>query len=134
MIKSYKNIHNYDVYSLAISKDNSKFISGGGDKNIILTDVIEGKYIRKYTGHTARVNSVAFNQENNVIVREELCRLAPPMTPQFDYGITEVSPIIQSISLRALKTQSRRLRRRAHRLFVRVWTGHSRYLIFVREK
>lgn len=68
MIKNYKNIHNYDVYSLDISKDNSKFITGGGDKNIILTDVVEGKYIRKYTGHTARINSVCFNQDNNVIV------------------------------------------------------------------
>lgn len=67
MIKQYKNIHNYDVYSLDISKDNSKFITGGGDKNIILTDVIEGKYIRKYTGHTSRVNSVCFNADNNVI-------------------------------------------------------------------
>ena len=68
LIKQYKNVHNYDVYSLDIAKDNSKFISGGGDKNIILTDVIEAKYIRKYTGHTARVNSVCFNQDNNVIV------------------------------------------------------------------
>lgn len=68
MIKNYKNIHNYDVGSLAISKDNAKFISGGGDKNVVLTDVIEGKYIRKYTGHTARINSVAFNNDNNVIV------------------------------------------------------------------
>ena len=61
MIKNYKNIHNYDVYTLDISKDNSKFVSSGGDKNIIVTDVITGKYIRKFTGHTARVNSVCFN-------------------------------------------------------------------------
>ena len=60
-IKNYKNIHNYDVSSIDISKDNTKFISGGGDKNVILTDVVEGKYIRKYTGHTARINSVCFN-------------------------------------------------------------------------
>jgi len=40
MIKHYRNIHNYDVYTLDISKDNSKFITGGGDKNIILTDVV----------------------------------------------------------------------------------------------
>ena len=72
LIKNYRNIHNYDVYSLDISKDNAKFITGGGDKNIILTDVVEGKYIRKYTGHTARINCVAFNQENNVIVFEDV--------------------------------------------------------------
>ena len=70
MIKNYKNIHNYDVYSIDISKDNTKFITGGGDKNVILTDVVEGKYIRKYTGHTARINSVCFNPENNVIVQD----------------------------------------------------------------
>lgn len=68
LIKHYKNVHNYDVYSLDISKDNAKFISGGGDKNIILTDVISGKFLRKYTGHTSRVNSVCFSPDNNVIV------------------------------------------------------------------
>ncbi len=74
MIKQYKNVHNYDVYSLDINKDNSKFISGGGDKNIILTDVLTGKYIRKYTGHTARVNCVAFSPDNQVIVRTSISR------------------------------------------------------------
>ena len=61
MIKNYKNLHNYDVYGLDIANDNTKFITGGGDKLVMLTDVIHGKYIRKYTGHTSRVNSVCFN-------------------------------------------------------------------------
>lgn len=98
MIKQYKNVHNYDVYSLDISKDNSKFITGGGDKNIILTDVIQGKYIRKYTGHTSRVNSVTFNSDNNVIVIVVTFRSALPMTPQFDVGTIAVNPTIRSIS------------------------------------
>jgi mitogen-activated protein kinase organizer 1 len=68
MIKHYKNIHNYDVSGLDICKDNSKFVTGGGDKNIIVTDVVQGKAIRKYTGHNGRVNSVAFNLDNSVIV------------------------------------------------------------------
>lgn len=68
MIKQYKNLHNYDVNGLDITKDNSKFVTGGGDKNIILTDVVEGKTIRKYTGHNGRINSVAFNQDNSVII------------------------------------------------------------------
>lgn len=93
MIKNYKNIHNYDVYSLDISKDNSKFVTGGGDKNIILTDVVEGKYIRKYTGHTARINCVCFNQESNVIVPMRLFRLALPMILQLGFGITAVKLI-----------------------------------------
>lgn len=61
MIKQYKNLHNYDIYGLDIAKDNGKFVTGGGDKNLILTDVIEGKTIRKYTGHNGRINCVAFN-------------------------------------------------------------------------
>lgn len=68
MIKHYKNLHNYDVSGLAISKDNSKFVTGGGDKNIILTDVIESKSIRKYAGHNNRVNCVNFNSDNSLIV------------------------------------------------------------------
>lgn len=68
MIMNYKNLHNYDVSSLAISSDNSKFVTGGGDRNVLLTDVAEGKFVRKYTGHTARVNSVCYNNSGNVIV------------------------------------------------------------------
>jgi mitogen-activated protein kinase organizer 1 len=68
MIKHYRNLHNYDVSGLDIAKDNSKFATGGGDKNIILSDTVEGKTVRKYTGHSGRVNSVAFNSESSVIV------------------------------------------------------------------
>lgn len=39
MIKNYKNLHNYDVSGLEISNDNSKFITGGSDKVVIVTDV-----------------------------------------------------------------------------------------------
>jgi WD40 repeat protein len=105
MIKHYKNIHNYDVYTLDISKDNSKFITGGGDKNIILTDVVEGKYIRKYTGHTARVNSVCFNPDNNVIVTRPTRRSVPPMTPPSASGTTGMMPTIPSRSSRASRIQ-----------------------------
>lgn len=43
-------------------------MTGGTDKNLILTDVAEGKPILKYTGHNGRINSVAFNNENNVLI------------------------------------------------------------------
>lgn len=42
-------------------------MTGGGDKNVIITDVAEAKSIIRYTGHNGRVNSVTFNEENNVI-------------------------------------------------------------------
>lgn len=108
LIKNYRNIHNYDVYSLDISKDNAKFITGGGDKNIILTDVVEGKYIRKYTGHTARINCVAFNQENNVIVLDDVFRLALLTIPLLDAGIIAVKHTIPLKSLKDSRIQSRR--------------------------
>ncbi len=69
LVKSYKAIHNYAVHSLAINNSNSQFVTGGGDKLVFLTDVLEGKPIRKYQGHTSTVNCVAFNSENNVIVK-----------------------------------------------------------------
>ena len=68
LIKNYKNLHNYDVCSLDITKDNSKFITGGGDKVLIMTDVAEGKTEKKFMGHNGRINSIAFNEQNNVIV------------------------------------------------------------------
>lgn len=68
MIKNYKNLHNYDIFAITINKDSSKFITGGGDKNIIVTDVVEGKTINKFMGHNGAVNSVALNETNNVII------------------------------------------------------------------
>lgn len=68
MIKNYKNLHNYDVSCIDILKDNSKFCTGGGDKLIIVMDVLQGsffhkyigKQIRKYTGHNGRINSLSY--------------------------------------------------------------------------
>lgn len=108
MIKNYKNVHNYDVYTLDISRDNSKFVSSGGDKNIIVTDVIAGKYIRKFMGHTARVNSVCFNPENNVIVPSCRCSSVPPTIPRSGAGTTGATPTTPSKSSRASRTQCRR--------------------------
>jgi len=68
MIKHYKNLHNYHIADLDINKDNSKFITGGGDKLVMVTDVIEGKQIRKYLGHNNRITSVIYAAEDNVIV------------------------------------------------------------------
>lgn len=61
LIKTYKALHNYAVQSLAIASDNSKFITGGGDKIVFLTNVEDGKNIRKYQGHTSTVNCVCLN-------------------------------------------------------------------------
>ena len=134
MIKNYKNIHNYDVYSLDISKDNSKFISGGGDKNIILTDVIEGKFIRKYTGHTARVNSITFNPDNNVIVTFNSLRSPPATTLQSAAGTTGQTLTTPSKLSKASKIQSHKSSVWARPSSAPVWTAASSFSIFVKVR
>ncbi len=42
MIKNYKNLHNYDITCLDICKDNSKFCTCGGDKLVMVMDVLNG--------------------------------------------------------------------------------------------
>lgn len=61
LVKTYKNIHNYEISSLDINKDNSRFITGGADKIIMLTDVAEGKNISRFQGHSGKVNTVVYN-------------------------------------------------------------------------
>ena len=60
VIKHYKNLHNYDISCLDILRDNSKFITGGGDKVVLVMDVLKGQQIRKITGHNGRVNGVCY--------------------------------------------------------------------------
>ena len=45
LIKNYKNLHNYDISCIDILKDNSKFCTGGGDKIVLVMDVLQGKNI-----------------------------------------------------------------------------------------
>jgi mitogen-activated protein kinase organizer 1 len=51
-----------------VLKDNSKVISAGTDKACVLWDVATGEEVRKFYGHTNRINTVALNQENSVLV------------------------------------------------------------------
>lgn len=63
-IKSYEGFHNYPIYDIAISSDNSKFVSGGKDKTVFIVDVSTGNVIRRMQGHNQKINSVAFNNDN----------------------------------------------------------------------
>lgn len=73
MIKNYKNLHNYDITCLDICKDNSKFCTGGGDKLVMIMDVLNGilliiifligKQLRKFIGHNGRVNSLCYGAD-----------------------------------------------------------------------
>jgi WD40 repeat protein len=51
--------HGYDVRDVAVSADNSKFASAGGDRQLFLWDVATGQTIRKFAGHDGVINSVS---------------------------------------------------------------------------
>ena len=50
--------HGYDVRDVAVSADNTKFASAGGDRQLFLWDVGTGATIRKFAGHDGVINSV----------------------------------------------------------------------------
>jgi len=61
------------VLSLAVAGDNARFVSAGGDRAAFLWDVASGKTLRRFggdrtSGHSSRINSVAFAGEADSIV------------------------------------------------------------------
>jgi len=56
------------VRDVAISKDNARFASCGGDKVFFLWDVATARVVRKFTGHAQMINAVAFNEEGSVVL------------------------------------------------------------------
>jgi mitogen-activated protein kinase organizer 1 len=60
--------HGYDVADLAVSSDNARFASGGGDKLVFLWDVPTARTIRRFEGHTGRVNAVGFGGEGDSVL------------------------------------------------------------------
>jgi WD40 repeat protein len=49
------------------SPDNSRFGSCGGDKSVFLWDVTSGAVIKRFSGHSSRVNAVEFNDDASVL-------------------------------------------------------------------
>ncbi|QSS58170.1 WD domain-containing protein [Histoplasma capsulatum] len=60
--------HGYSVLDLAVTADNAKFASVGGDKQVFLWDVETGTTVRRWSGHDARVEAVEFGAEADSIV------------------------------------------------------------------
>ncbi|KAG0240420.1 hypothetical protein BGX31_001964 [Mortierella sp. GBA43] len=50
-IKTYE-AHGWEVLDIAVSPENGKFASCGGDKTVFLWDVLSGMTIRRFSGHT----------------------------------------------------------------------------------
>ncbi|KAI0408110.1 WD40-repeat-containing domain protein [Xylaria palmicola] len=72
LIQTY-SAHGYEVLSLAVSGDNARFASAGGDRSVFLWDVASAQTLRRFGGgsshgHSARVNSVCFAGEGDSLV------------------------------------------------------------------
>lgn len=67
-IKTYTGPHNYEVNDAAVSDDNARFVSCGGDKDFFLWDVTSGQVIRKFVGHERKVNALAFSPNQEVVL------------------------------------------------------------------
>lgn len=67
LIKSYTGGHAYEVLSISCTKDNTKFVSSGGDKNCFLWDVTQGEIVRRFSGHLGKVNTVSWNENDSVL-------------------------------------------------------------------
>jgi mitogen-activated protein kinase organizer 1 len=52
--------HGHEVLDIAITSDNTRFASCGGDKLIFLWDVPNAQILRRIAGHAGRVNCVAW--------------------------------------------------------------------------
>ncbi|KAL9613258.1 MAG: hypothetical protein Q9167_002167, partial [Letrouitia subvulpina] len=67
LVQTY-SAHGYEVLDLSVAHDNARFASVGGDKQVFLWDVSTAKTLRRWAGHFARVNCVAFGGEEDTVV------------------------------------------------------------------
>lgn len=71
-IQTYTGAHIYEVLTLSVSSDNSRFLSGGGDKSVFIWDVASGKILRRLGGgpggHNGKIESVGFGGEDDAVV------------------------------------------------------------------
>lgn len=62
-VNAFEGAHNREIFDVAITDDNERFVTCGGDKLVYMWDVIKGHWIRKFDGHTERVNTVSINPQ-----------------------------------------------------------------------
>ena len=67
-IKSYTGHHGYPIHDIAIPRDNSKFVSAGGDKACFVMDVSTGRMIRRIQAHEQAINAVDMNNDGTVLM------------------------------------------------------------------
>ena len=67
LIQTY-SAHGHEVLDLAVTDDNSRFSSVGGDKQVFLWDVATARTLKRWSGHFGRVNCVALGGEGGSVV------------------------------------------------------------------
>ncbi|KAL9093629.1 MAG: hypothetical protein Q9159_000158 [Coniocarpon cinnabarinum] len=71
LIQTYSGVHGYEVLSISVASDNSRFVSAGGDKTVFLWDVSTAQTLRRFGGtgsHTGKVECTAFGGEGDSVV------------------------------------------------------------------
>lgn len=66
-VQTYAGVHGYKVLDVAISKDKSKFASGGDDRSVYLWDVGSSRVLRRFQAHLQRTNAVMLNDDDTVL-------------------------------------------------------------------
>jgi mitogen-activated protein kinase organizer 1 len=66
-IQTYQG-HAYEVLDIAVSSDNSRFASVGGDKTVFLWDVARAEVLKRFSGHSGRCNAVVLGGEDDSVV------------------------------------------------------------------
>ncbi|KAL8972752.1 MAG: hypothetical protein Q9183_000367 [Haloplaca sp. 2 TL-2023] len=67
LVQTY-SAHGYEVLDIAVTDDNARFASVGGDKQVFLWDVATARTLRRWGGHFGRVNCVGFGGEEGSVV------------------------------------------------------------------
>jgi mitogen-activated protein kinase organizer 1 len=68
LVKSYKGAHGYGILDVAISADNAKFATVGGDRAAFYWDVATGRVIRRIQGHAHRINAASMNEDSTILL------------------------------------------------------------------
>ena len=98
LVQSY-SAHGYEVLDIAVTDDNARFASVGGDKQVFLWDVAGGKTLRRWAGHGGRVNAVAFGGEGASVVVSGEFGLDPTRILEHAHSMSYLLENLQHITL-----------------------------------
>lgn len=96
-----------DPWSLySSSHDNTRLASCGGDRSVFLWDVGTAATVKRFSGHNARVNAVAFNEESSILASGASCTLnRTPVNAQTLNFVWLLGSFDASVRLWDLKSQ-----------------------------